>query len=279
MTRTCDVVTIPGGMRAIKDRASGEVMHCGTGPGIEPSELYVVPSRLEERLRQPAPPLVLFDVGLGAASNALAAWHVSEALSGAARRLEIVSFDRNLDALRLALEPENAAAFGLSEVHPRARAAAMALAEHGSYTTPRTSWRLVAGDFPTVLAREPTASADIVYWDLYSPRSSPELWTLTQFLELRRACRDGATFHTYCSATAVRSALLLAGFAVGLGTRSGDRPTTMAATNVADLATPLDARWLLRLGRSSAAFPPDVPLDETTRAEALARVRAHVQFT
>ena len=157
MTRTCDVVTIPGGMRAIKDRASGEVMHCGTGPGIEPSELYVVPSRLEERLRvAEGPALVLFDVGLGAASNALAAWHVSEALSGASRRLEIVSFDRNLDALRLALEPENAAAFGLSEEHPRARAAAMELVEHGA------SW---LGTFrrcsPVSQRRRPTSSIGI----------------------------------------------------------------------------------------------------------------------
>jgi queuine tRNA-ribosyltransferase len=277
--RTCEVVTIRSGVRALRDRASGEVMHCGSGPNVEPSELYVVPSRLDHRLREGGPPLVLFDVGLGAASNALAAWNVSESLPAAqaARRLEMVSFDRDLDALRLALETENAGAFGLSDEAPAARAAARALLANGRYDTERTSWRLAEGDFQTVLANEPEGSADIVFWDLYSPRSSPEAWTLAAFRALRRACRDGATLHTYSTATAARSALLLAGFAVGFGGGTGDRAqTTIAATRVGDLDEPLDARWLARLGRSTAAFPPDVLAIDA--AAALEQIRSHVQF-
>jgi queuine tRNA-ribosyltransferase len=71
----------------------------------------------------------------------------------------------------------------------------------------------------------------------------------------------------------VRSALLLAGFFVGIGDPSGPKSgTTAAAVDLADLKRPLDARWLERLGRSSAPFPADA------HGDALDRIRAHPQF-
>lgn len=263
----------------MKDGATGEIMHCGTGPFVEPYELYVRPSRLEGRLNEGGEPLVLLDVGLGAASNALAAWRVSEAAPATARRLELVSFDDDLAPLRLALDPEHASAFGLSRDQPEARAAALALLEHGRHETSRTLWRLAHGDFRAAVAREPAASADVVFWDFYSPRTMPELWTVAMFRAVRRVCREHATLHTYSTATAARSALLLAGFAVGLGGGTGHREhTTIAATDVEDLAEPLGARWLTRLGRSTAAFPADVAQDAAARDEALGRIRTHAQF-
>src|SRR3954452_1761347 len=109
-----EVVTLKSGVQAIRDCASGQIMHCGTGPAVESRMIYVEPSRLEARLREPGEDsLVVFDVGLGAASNALAAWHVSESLPRSARRLEIVSFDNDLEPLKLALRPEHTEAFGL----------------------------------------------------------------------------------------------------------------------------------------------------------------------
>lgn len=267
----CDVVTLPDGARAIKDRQSGQIMHCGTGPSIEPDQIYVGPSRLAARILEDGTDLVLFDVGLGAASNALAAWRVSEAAPARARRLEIVSFDHDVVALELALLPENCGAFGLSG--NEASAAARALIAVGRYETDRTVWRLALGDFPVCLALEAAARADIVFWDMYSARTSPLLWTVAMFQQLRLACRDGATLHTTSAATSARAAMLLAGFAVGRSVGTGNRDeTTIASTNHLTLALPLDARWLLRLGRSSAAFPSDVSGD------ALARVSALPQF-
>ena len=124
-----------------------------------------------------------------------------------------------------------------------------------------------------MLALEPAASADVVFWDPFSPRANPELWTIAAFTALRRLCRAGATVHTYSGATAVRSALLLAGFAVGVGEATGEhKAATVAAVDLEDLACPLDRRWLARLGRSTAGFPGDAP------ADALARVAALPQF-
>jgi queuine tRNA-ribosyltransferase len=123
------------------------------------------------------------------------------------------------------------------------------------------------------LAREPAALADVVFWDPFSPRANPELWTVAAFSALRRLCRGGATVHTYSGATAVRTALLLAGFAVGTGSDVGaSKQNTCAATGAQLLDAPLDARFLDRLTRSSAPFPADAPPD------ALQRLRALSQF-
>ena len=200
----CEVVTLPNGLRAIRERACGEVMHPGSGPLVEAESVYVTPSRMAARLGEGGEPLVLFDVGLGAATNAITAWQVSEAQGPSARRLEIVSFEHDLDALRLALEPENADALGLTQTGANAWAAARALLEHGRHETPRTLWRLCLGDFRACLAEVPDGSADVVFWDLFSPRTAPALWTVSMFQALRRACRDGASLHTYSASTRVR---------------------------------------------------------------------------
>lgn len=270
--RRWEVVTTRGGHRAMLDHAVGEVMHPGSGPAVEARRLYCEPARLAERLMQGGEgPLVLWDVGLGAGSNAVAAWRVSEALPASARRLEIVSFEQSPEALALAAQPENAADFGLEG---GAGEAARALLAHGRHATARTVWRLVEGALPGTLATEPGGRSDVVFWDPFSPRANPELWTVAAFAALRCGCRAGATLHTYSGATATRSALLLAGYAVGLGGPAGtDRVATIAAVDAADLARPLDRRWLERLGRSSAPFPRDAPPD------ALARVAAMAQFS
>jgi queuine tRNA-ribosyltransferase len=266
----CEVVITRSGARAMRDRATGELMHPVIGPLVEAERLYVAPSRLAARLRvSNGGPLVLLDVGLGAGSNAIAAWRVSEAMPEAARRLELQSFDRDLSALELALHPEHASAFGLEG--SAGAAARTLLAEH-RHQSSRTRWRLLLGELPAMLHQIATDSVDIVFWDPFSPRANPALWTLSAFAALRPLCREGATVHTYSAATATRSALLLAGFAVGIGESTGEeKQTTLAAVSVNDLARPLDRSFLDRLARSSAPFPPDAPKDALQRIAALAQ--------
>lgn len=278
MTLECEVVRTRSGAPAMLDRATGEVMHPLVGPRVEAERLYIAPSRLALRLLEPAhaagtlagAPLRVLDVGLGAGSNAIAAWQVAEALPAHARRLEIVSFDRSCAALELALTPQHAGAFGLDGT---AGLAARALLSDHHAESARSSWRLCQGELPATLADEPSASADIVFWDPFSPRANPALWTLAAFAALFRLCRPGATVHTYSGATSTRSALLLAGFTVGVGDDVGvDKQSTCAAMRVEDLAAPLDRRFIERLQRSSAPFPADAP------ADALARIAALPQF-
>jgi tRNA U34 5-methylaminomethyl-2-thiouridine-forming methyltransferase MnmC len=259
----CEVVLTRSGARAMLDHASGEVMHPIGGPLAEAARLYVGPSQLEQRLREAtSEPLVLLDVGLGAGTLAAAALRVRLGLPAGMRRLEVVSFERNLSALRLALRPEHESAFGWDGP---AGEAARALASTGCHDSPTVGWTLRHGDILEQLAREPAASADLAFWDPFSPEANPELWTLAAFRALRRVCRNRASVHTYSGATRVRSALLLAGFAVGIGDKIADgKYATIAALSGAGLAPsvlaqPLDRRWLERLSRSSAPFPSDAP--------------------
>jgi queuine tRNA-ribosyltransferase len=260
------VVVTTGGARAIRDLDSGEIMHPVVGPRIEAERGYLGPARLAERLTEPGPPLVLLDVGLGAGSLAIAAWHLNESLREG-RALEILSFDRDREALTLALAHAPDFAF-----EGAAGDAARTLLRSGEHRTSRTTWRFLEGSLPATLPKAPVA--DVIFWDPFSPRQNPTLWTTAAFAGARAAARSGCTLHTYSGATATRAALLLAGFAVGLGAPIGeDKHGTIAATSPALLDRPLDRRWLERLGRSSAPLPTDAP------ADALAIIARAPQFS
>ncbi len=255
-----EVVTTHGGALAIRDLATGEVMHPGVGALVEAEALYVRQSRLAERLLAAgtadgaAARVVLFDIGLGAGSNALAARMVAERAPAGAATLELVSFERDLGALELALT--RGAGFGLDGEPGLAARALLAADRH---ETPRTRWLLRRGELLAALADEPTR-ADVVFWDPYSPRANPELWTIAAFAALRRVAGPRCTLFTYSASTATRVALLLAGWAVGTGDAIGAKAqTTAAAVGADDLARPLDRRWLSRVSLAGAPLPSDAP--------------------
>lgn len=267
------VRTRAGGM-AVRGLAEGEVMHPGVGPRLEAEQLYVEQSRLAERLAAPqAGPdrvaVVVFDVGLGAGANAAAAWSVAE-MSGAAApeqggaRLELISFERDLGALELALAHPDA--LGLA---PGAVAAARVLLVAGSVSTPRASWQLERGDVLETLPRTPVR-ADVIFWDPFSPRANPALWTVAAFAAARARAAPGGVLITYSASTAVRIALLLGGWAVGIGDPIGDKATTtIAATDAGLLARPLSRPWLSRLSRPDVPLPSDAPGDFAARIAGL----------
>lgn len=260
-----EVVRTRKGIVAVRDLDAGEVMHPGVGPLVEAEQLYVRQSRLGERLRATqGRDLVLFDIGMGAGSNALAARAESERAPEGAARLELVSFERDLGALTLALtQPVDFALEGESGQ------AARALLAHGKYETARTSWRLQHGDVREAMACE-TCSADIVFWDPFSPKVNPNLWTVAAFAAIRRVANARCTLYTYSASTAVRCALLLAGWAVGMGESIGEKAsTTAAAVAVTDLAQPLDRGWLARLSRRDVPLPSDAPADFIARISAM----------
>jgi queuine tRNA-ribosyltransferase len=264
-----ELVLTSQGAPAVRDAEAGEVMHPVVGAAVESERLYVAQSRLRERLAGPGGALTLLDVGLGAGSNALAALRAARAGPPGGRRLELWSFERELGALRLAASPAGAAALGLGGED---LAALRALLAQGAHEEERASWRLLLGDLLATLPARPL-QADLVFWDPFSPRVDPAPWSVGAFRLLRGRCGADATVFTYSTATSVRSALLLAGFYVGVGDPSGPKQeTTAAAARPELLARPLDGRWLSRLDRSSSPFPADAPGD------ALALVRAHPQF-
>jgi tRNA U34 5-methylaminomethyl-2-thiouridine-forming methyltransferase MnmC len=268
-----ELVTLRNGARAVRHLGHGEVMHPATGPWQEAQRLYVEQPRLAERLSTPGEPLVIHDVGLGAATNAVAALTCARGLGEARQRaLELVSFEVDLAPLRLAL----ADAEGFSFLRPF-QEAAEALMREGHWEAPGVRWRLHLGDARGHLEGLPRA--DLVFFDPFSPASNPEMWTVPVLKRVRAACREdgeGARLLTYSAATPTRVTLLLAGFFVGAGLSTGTKgETTVGATRLGALEAPLGERWLERWRRSSARAPHGEPLTP----ELEARVLSHPQWT
>ncbi len=265
------------GFASIRHMASGEIMHSRTNPMEEARQLYVEQARLAERLHESNEPLVIWDVGLGAAANAMAAvqCYEAEAAVSAVRPLRIISFENDLDSLRLALLHNDAFPYLRHGGPP----AILREGQWQSKTHAGLSWSLVQGDFPQTIADAP-APPDLIFYDMFSGKTSGEAWTLDAFRQLFAACAGRAVeMFTYSCSTAVRGLLLAAGFLVARGRSMGAKDeTTIALTPAATRAGReiLGSAWLERWERSQAKFPGELRPEECAEFERT--IRAHAQF-
>lgn len=271
-----ELVTTHRGHRTLRLKAEGETFHPGIGPMGEAELLHVRGQRLVERALQVAPKdFVVWDVGLGAAANAIAA---IEAFRACGAPAELHSFEHDLGAAEFAISH----AEDLGYVLPY-REVLDELLSKGEAAIENVLWRLHLGDFADVestTARAGTPRA--LLYDPYSPKVNPQLWSLEHFRRLRTRLSDteGCTLSSYSRSSAVRVTLLLAGFHVGLGPASGEKDqTTLAATHLELLDEPLGARWLERVRRSTKGAPlcegkPGGPISQ----EEWEALLAHPQF-
>ena len=240
---------------SLRSEEHGETFHPVVGPMAEARGLHVDGSRIIERAGESARPFVIWDVGLGAAANAVA---VLDALaeSGSNARVEMHSFDCTADPLEFALLHAEELGYLAHWREPVAQLLATGRAAVGN-----VDWHFHRADFREfVHAPRPESlpPPDAILYDPYSPESNPGMWTLEHFTRLH-ACLDPArpcTLTSYSRSTSVRVTLLLAGFHVGCGGATGEKDqTTLAATHRALLAHPLGAEWLARVSRSTRGAP------------------------
>jgi len=275
------------GVGRIRDTISGEVMHSVNDPAEEARSLYVEQSRLTERLMLPETrPLVVWDVGLGAATNAMAAIRAAETLPaaaggrpgaplGAARRgLDLVSFENDLDSLLLALRHP-----GWFK-HLRHAAPRRLLAEgRWSNAAAGIDWLLLRGDFNVTKFSAPLP--DIVFFDPFSFKTDDALWTMRAFRELANLFQHKAVeLFTYSYSTSVRSAMLAAGFYVAKGRGTGPKAETTIALSTRAAAMPHDRdllgeQWLGKWRRSDAQVPMGARANDDSWRDAVAE---HPQF-
>jgi queuine tRNA-ribosyltransferase len=275
----------PRGFSSIRQISSGEVMHSVNAPADEADKLYVEQSFLAARLLKretPADELVIWDVGLGAAFNAMAAIRCFERCAATddtvLRPLRLVSFERDLDPLTLAAK--NPACF------PHLRhAAPCEILENGKWrhASSLCHWELLEGDFRDFI--ESAAIPDLIFYDPFSSKTDDGLWTPEIFARVfRRSLPKSAELYTYSASTAVRSAVLAAGFFVAPGVGTGAKSdTTIAFTTAQGVrdhpSSPrlLGAEWLTRWRRSDAKFPP--ALSNEARAHFEKLIESHRQFS
>ena len=245
------------GFGRIRCTKSGEVMHSINNPEVEARELYVEQSKLLERIgNAEEKPLVIWDVGLGSAANAMAAINAIESIPEDVRprKVKIISFENDMDALRLALGHR-----GLFR-HLR-HGGPETIVKDGRWLSKcgQIEWVLLEGDF--ALRKFEAEPASLVFFDPFSSKTDSALWTIQSFIEMHQCLKDEASLiFTYTNSTAVRSAMLAAGFYVAHGQSTGPKSeTTVALTQKAqkqesDWAL-LGETWLGRWQRSDARTP------------------------
>lgn len=289
-----EIIVGPSGANCVRQISSGEVMHSVNEPRAEAHALYVAQSRLAERLQRAqegrssdADPLVIWDVGLGAATNAMAAVACFEQVfaqqgGAAVRPARLISFERDLDPLLLVTKK--------SSHFPHVQHAAPgALARQGNWAhaSRLLTWELVAGDFLETFPSAP--SPDLVFYDPFSAKTDTPLWSPDVFARLvsHGGDRPMALF-TYSASTAVRAALLWAGFWVAEGVGTGPKASTTIAFTCVPAASRdrgatlreaawLGPAWLARWRRSDSRYPPG--LNDAQKAAFSAKIESHRQFS
>jgi tRNA U34 5-methylaminomethyl-2-thiouridine-forming methyltransferase MnmC len=281
------LVRLNNGICSVRSLADDETFHPVIGPVAEAEALYVNQLRLRERLKNHSGEFVIWDVGLGAAANALT---VLRATRDITCNIRLVSFDHTIEPLEFALKHAvDLGYFGGYENHVKK----FILEHHMTFQDDKQSvnWEFHLGDFPAFLSNlkfktqnsKLVPAPHVILFDAYSPAKNPAMWTLPlftnlfQLLDPKRAC----ALPTYSRSTILRVTLLLAGFFVGVGHATGEKEETTIAANTLDLITePLDARWLDRAARSHSAEPIIEPVYRiaSLSTETLEKLRRHPQF-
>jgi len=310
------LVYLRNGACSIRALAEAETFHPVIGPAMEAEVLYARQLRLPERVREASGEFVIWDVGLGAAANALTVIRlVRESLKGKPAQLRLISFDQTTDAAAFALKHGAELGYVAGYESTLAELIKTRSVKFGDDWL-QVEWTLERGDFPAMLKsragvspaqrtlqREqkttgtaslspgagrrdacPTLSAPhAILFDPHSPKKNPAMWTAPLFADLFRRLdpHRPCALATYTRSTMARVTMLLGGFFVGVGHPSGlKEETTVAANRIDLLDEPLDRRWLERAKCSHSAEPLSGPVyrQAPLPPETWERLRQHPQF-
>jgi queuine tRNA-ribosyltransferase len=167
-------------------------------------------------------------------------------VGGTHRGLTIESFETKLDGIRQALTQPNH--FPQLARHFDATSTLLS-AGHWRSEDGFIEWRLHPQSY--LEAASAARPAQLIYWDFYSPKAVPDLWSERAFKTAYFSGRADAQLFTYSSSSRARVAMLLAGFFVGKGQATSTKSdTTVAAKSADDLQVPLTRSWLQNLRHS-----------------------------
>jgi len=256
-----ELVALKNGGSSLRWLGNGETFHPVVGPMSEARTLHVDQQRLVERARCRSESLVVWDVGLGAAANALA---VVEAFAGREEEggggVDLHSFDRSAAPLGFALEHEEELGYlgGYRAVLEELLESAGPFPSARLVHTGRVRWWFHVGDFEELVKSAELPAPDAVLYDPYSVAGNRGMWTLEHLRRVRAQLREDkpCLLSNYTRSTSVRVTLLLAGFYVGLGQGVGEKDQTTVASNVPGLLErPLGREWLKRVRASTRGAP------------------------
>jgi tRNA U34 5-methylaminomethyl-2-thiouridine-forming methyltransferase MnmC len=284
------LVRVGGNAVSIHSQDYGETMHPAIGPVAEAEALYVQQLKIVQRIQEHSGEFVIWDVGLGAAANALTILRATRHIPA---HIRLISFDNTLEPLRFALS--HATELGYFAGYEAEVALLASGQSHVRFQNEKQTvdWHVHVADFPTLLAnflavkQEITAvelaPPHIILFDAFSPAKNPAMWTAPLFANLFRVLNPHrpCSLSTYSRSRMFRISLLLAGFFVGAGHPTGQKEeTTVAANELSLIDEPLGVKWLERAQISTSAEPLWEPVyrQAPLTAETFAKLRQHPQF-
>src|ERR1043166_3724511 len=199
------LVTLANGVHSVHSLAYGETFHPVIGPVAEAEALYVRQLGLVERLHRHTGEFVLWDVGLGAAANALTVLRATRDLPCA---IHLLGYLKGYEEPPRRFLPLQHTTVGTQSPLPDGRIQF----EDGVQLV---TWDLHLADFPSLLkqpAARKLAKPHAIMFDAFSPAKNPAMWTqplfanLFQLLDPDRPC----SLPTYSRSTMLRVTLLLA---------------------------------------------------------------------
>lgn len=208
----------------------GESFHSSQGAKEEALLKFAAPCQLAQKAQQPV--LRLLDVCYGLGYNTATALEVIWA-NNPESRVELVALELNPTVPRSAIAHHLLNTW--SQPIPRLLEV---LATSLHVQTSQLQAQLCLGDARETIQqlRQSHFQADAIFLDPFSPPHCPQLWTVEFFQQLAGCCATEGRLATYSCAASVRSALMAAGFKIGVTSQVGARqPGTVASFTATDL--------------------------------------------
>lgn len=187
----------------------GEAFHSRYGAKKEAFQKFAQATNLAEKAEQSD--LVLLDVCYGLGYNTAAALEVIWKVNPTCK-VTIVGLELN------ATVPQAAIAPSLIEIwSPRVQQVLTAIAQQHHYQDSILNATLLIGDARQTIQKlcQEAFQADAIFFDPFSPRRCPQLWTVEFFQLVSRCLAPTGKLATYSRSAAVRSAMLATGLQIG----------------------------------------------------------------
>lgn len=189
--------------------AFGEAFHSRQGARAEAMHKFAQATELMQKAQQPR--LRLLDVCYGLGYNTAAAletiWNVNPACE-----VELYGLELDVTVPQAAIAPPL-----IHSWSPAVQTVLQQMALAHASTTPYLNAKLFIGDARQTIQFlcELSFQADAIFFDPFSPRRCPQLWTIEFFSLVARCLAPQGKLATYSRSAAVRSAMQAAGLAIG----------------------------------------------------------------
>ncbi len=192
----------------------GEAFHSSQGARAEALSKFAQATNLAQQAERGK--LCLLDVCYGLGYNTAAAL---ETIWAANPHCEVILYgleqDITVPQAACASSIESSTPVLLRSWSPEVQTVLATIAQTQHCFTPRLQATLLIGDARQTIQQLQDFQADAIFFDPFSPRRCPQLWTVEFFVQVACCLAPTGKLATYSRSASVRSAMLAAGLQIG----------------------------------------------------------------